>query len=213
MDLTHPLESLVPSLDSATLEVLVGVDSGLGTSKIHRLAGRGSRQGHQKVLDRLVEHGLVLAEPGNSGFLYRFNRDHLLAPAVVEAAQVRYELFKRLLAEVKSLEPLPVHASVFGSVARGGGTPRSDIDLFLLMPAGYADLTPAPTGWDRQLQAMGDRVLSWTGNRLEALVVDVEQLQVAAYEGESVLESIARDAITLHGERAEDLLDLYGAHR
>jgi hypothetical protein len=38
------------------------------------------------ILDRLVRHGLVIAEPANQGFLYRLNRDHLLAPSILQAA-------------------------------------------------------------------------------------------------------------------------------
>lgn len=203
MDLSHPLRSLVPSLDSAVLEVLAGTESGLGTSQIQRLADRGSWTGHQKVLDRLVEQGLVLSEPTNKGFTYRLNRDHLLAPAVLGAVAVRGELLRRLSSAVAGLDPPPNHASVFGSFARGAGTEQSDIDLFLVMPKGY----DKPEGtWDEQLRRLEDRALVWTGNRLEVLVLTVRQLADAAAAGEPVIKSLQAEAITVRGPEVDAML-------
>jgi predicted nucleotidyltransferase len=203
MDLSHPLRSLVPSLDVAALEVLAGTESALGTSRIRELAGRGSWSGYQKVLDRLVEHGLVLSEPTNHGYSYRLNRDHLLAPAILAAVGVRRELLKRLTVAVGALDPQPEHASVFGSLARGEGSSDSDIDLFLVMPAGYdGDLE----GWQSQLQALEERVLACSGNRLEVLVLDRDQLSDAAVAVEPVLASIRAEAIGLFGADVADML-------
>ncbi|MCU1500157.1 MAG: hypothetical protein JWM47_4110, partial [Acidimicrobiales bacterium] len=137
MDLTSPLRSLIPSMDSAVLEVLARTESALGSARIARLARRGSRPGHEHALRRLVEHGLVEAEPTNKGHMYRLNRDHLLAPVVLATMNLRSELLDRLRAAVAGLRPKPLHASVFGSFARGEATAESDIDLFLLMPDAY----------------------------------------------------------------------------
>lgn len=206
MDLANPLASLIPSLDSAALEVLSGVETGLGTSRIQRLAGRGSRQGLQLVLDRLVDHGLVLAEPSNTGYLYSLNYDHLLASAILDASRVRTTLLSRLRDHLSTFDPLPIHGSVFGSLARGEGTPSSDIDLFLFMPMDY-DL---PEGrWEHQIQELGELVLRWTGNNLETLVLDPVQLAHAMAEDEGVLESIAAEGISLLGPSMDDLFDVY----
>lgn len=199
MDLSHPLRSLVPSLDFAALEVLAGTESALGTSRIQKLAGRGSWAGYQKVLDRLVEHGLVLSEPTNNGFSYRLNRQHLLAPAVLAAVTVRRELLSRLTAAVADLDPAPVHASIFGSFARGHGNESSDIDLFVVLPS-----TTDPDRWRAQMTALQDQVLAWTGNRLEVLVLDQEQLAAAA--DEPVLAVIQEEGITLAGPPASQVV-------
>ncbi len=132
MDLRHPLRSLVPSLDWAVLEVLAGTESGLGASQIARLSYDGSRSGQAPILDRLVRQGLVIAEPANQGFLYRLNRDHLLAPAILHTAGIRGRLLELLGERVRQLTPMPLHASVFGSFARGEAGEESDIDLLLI---------------------------------------------------------------------------------
>jgi predicted nucleotidyltransferase len=203
VDLRHPLRSLVPSLDSAALEVLAGTESSLGTSRIQKLAGRGSWAGYQKVLDRLVQHGLVISERTNNGFAYRLNREHLLAPAVLAAVAVRRELLARLTGAVADLAPQADHASIFGSFARAEGAAESDIDLFLVMPVDY----DCDTGrWQAQLQQLEDQVLAWTGNRLEVLVLDRRQLADAATAGEPVLTSIRAEGLTLHGPHLDALL-------
>ena len=195
MDVSSPLRSLVPTLDSAVLAVLAGSESGFGPTQVARLAGRGSRAGVQLVLDRLVEHGLVLAEPTNRGYMYRLNRDHLLTPAVLAAVAVRSELLTRLTSAAQALVPRPVHASVFGSFARGDGDQDSDVDLFLLTEA---DVTADPS-WQRQMRLLEDLVHSWTGNRLELLTLDRDGLATAARNGEPIVEALRTDAVVLLG--------------
>jgi predicted nucleotidyltransferase len=202
VDLTFPLQSLVPTLDSAVLEVLAGTESGLSATQIARLAARGSRQGQALVLDRLVEHGLVIAEPANRGYLYRLNRDHVLADAVLSACRARRRVLDRLTEAVKALDPEPVHVSVFGSFARREAGPDSDIDLLVVLRA----LPASDTGWSDQLQDLADRVLSWTGNRLECLTFTVDELHAVAASGEPIVESLRDHAVTLSGVHIDTVL-------
>ena len=202
MDLSSPLQSLVPTLDSAVLEVLAGTESGLSATQIARLAVRGSRQGQALVLDRLVEHGLVIADPANRGYLYRLNRDHVLADAVLIACRARRTVLDRLTEAVKALDPEPVHVSMFGSFARREAGPDSDIDLLVVLSAPPA----SDTGWSDQLQSLADRVLSWTGNRLECLTFTVDELHAAAARGEPIVESLRDNAVTLSGAQIDTVL-------
>jgi hypothetical protein len=79
MDLSLPLATVAPSLDAEVLTVLARTTAPLSGRRVGALARRGSHQGVQRVLNRLVEHGLVLAEPASPAILYRLNRDHVLA--------------------------------------------------------------------------------------------------------------------------------------
>lgn len=203
MDLTSPLRSLVPSLDSAVLEVLAGTESGLGPTQIARLSGRGSRPGHLRVLERLVDHGLVVAEPTNKGHMYRLNRDHVLVPALLHALGARQELLDRLTASVRLLEPVPLHVCLFGSFARREGTEHSDIDLLIVTPEGVDD---SDEQWQEQMRDLEDRVLSWTGNRLEALVFSLNHLRVVAEAGEPIIDSLRNEALTLYGPEFSNVL-------
>jgi predicted nucleotidyltransferase len=200
VDLSSPLCSLIPSLDSAVLEVLAGTESALSATQIARLAGRGSRQGQALALDRLVAHGLVIAEPANRGFLYRLNREHVLASAVLIAAQARSTVIERLRTALGGFGPPPLHASLFGSFVRRDAGPDSDIDLLVVEP------DDAGEDWFDQLHDLADWVTSWTGNRLEFLVFTLADLRRIVGVGEPIVESWRADAITLRGQPIDDLL-------
>lgn len=204
MDLTTPLQSLVPSIDSAALTVLAGTEGALGQSQIHRLAPRGTRRGLAFALDRLTEHGLVVAEPTNHGHRYRLNRDHVLAPAVLAAAGARHEFLRRLTDACERLSPAVVSAALFGSVARRASDPASDVDLLLVVPDD-ADVDDA--AWRDQVGRLGSQVVAWSGNRLETVVVTRTHLAELVVGAEPVVDSWRRDALTLAGADLRGLLD------
>lgn len=203
MDLSSPLQSLIPSLDSAVLEVLAANESGLSATQITRLATRGSRPGHSLVLDRLVEHGLAIAEPANRGHLYRLNRHHVLADSVLSAAAARRTFLHRLTGAVEELDPQPIHASVFGSFARREAGPTSDVDLLVLIGDDASD-----DEWTDQMHHLGDLVLAWTGNRLEYLVFTIAEFRQLALRDEPFVESWRKDALSLHGASPEEVASI-----
>ncbi len=196
MDLTSPLRSLIPSLDSVVLEVLARTEGALGVSRIHRLGGRGSRAGISLVLDRLVEHGLVLAEPSNVGSVYWLNREHVLFDAILVASNARQEFLRRLGEACSRLQPEPTTAALFGSVARRESGPDSDIDLLLVIP----DTTDTQAEvWTDQLDSLRRQVLAWTGNRLEPIVVTSAHLRTLNDAGEPITRSWQDEAVTVFG--------------
>lgn len=202
MDLSLPLRTIAPGLDSAVLQVLAGTESGLSASQIARLTDRGTRVGQLPVLTRLVEHGLVIADPANRGFLYRLNRSHVLADAILSATRARAVILDRLTEAVQVLRPRPVSVSVYGSFARGEAGPTSDLDL-LIVTATAAELG---ADWEQQLQGLEDQVLAWTGNRLERLVLGVDRLRAAFDRGEPVIASWHEQAIVLIGLTSAELV-------
>jgi predicted nucleotidyltransferase len=195
VDLRHPLRSLVPSLDGAVLEVLAGTESGLGASQIARLSYDGSRSGQAPILDRLVRQGLVIAEPANQGFLYRLNRDHLLAPPILHAAGLRGRLLELLGEQARRLKPTPVHASVFGSFARGEAGEHSDIDLLLI-----ATTEQDVAGWDAAIELFERTVRLWTGNSCSCMAFSLERLHELSAQREPIVDSWVADGVLLMGD-------------
>ena len=183
------------------LEVLAGTHSALGASHIARLTARGSRVGQAPILERLAAHGIVDAEPANQGFLYRLNRDHVLAPAILAAAGARGELIRRLTATVEGFIPAPAHASVFGSFARGEAGEDSDIDLLLI-----ANDPDGVTAWDAQIEQLGSDVRRWTGNRGQILAFSVDRIRELAAEGEPVVSNWLADGLVLAGDPLSSVL-------
>jgi predicted nucleotidyltransferase len=206
VDLTSPLRSLAPGLDSAVLEVLAQTESGMGVSQIAKLAGRGTRQGLSPVLDRLVEHGVVLADPGVRGSMYRLNRDHVLAESVLSAARARITILTRLAEAVQALAPPPVHVSVFGSFARREAGPGSDIDVLVVLPANVE----ADEHWSAQMRHLGNQVQAWTGNRMEHLTLTEDELRAAVERHERVVDEWQADSVTILGRPFEAVLTHLG---
>jgi predicted nucleotidyltransferase len=203
VDLSSPVQSLIPSMESAALTVLAGTESPLGQTQIHRLAPRGTRRGIAVALDRLCEHGLVIAEPTNHGYRYLLNREHLLTPAVLAAVGAREELLRRMASACADLRPRVVSAALFGSVARRDSGAASDVDLVLVVPDGTSLDEPA---WQEQVRHLEAQVLAWTGNRRETITVPSAHLTTLAAEGEPVVASWRADALTLTGTDLRHLL-------
>lgn len=211
VDLSSPLRTLIPSLDSAVLEVLAGTESSLSQARITDLAARGSRQGIATVLQRLVEHGLVLAQPANQGGLYRLNREHVLAPCVTSAADARGEIIRRLREAAHRLRPTPTATALFGSFVRRQSSVDSDIDL-LIVVADDADV--AGTKWSDQIASLVKNTTLWTGNRLEPLVLTQTGVAAAVVAGEPLVDSLRAEAVPLTGQEAlTQLLEHPGAPR
>lgn len=201
MDLAHPLSSLIPSLDASTLGALAATEGSLSASQIARTAGRGSRTGHLLVLGRLVEHGIVLAEPTGHGSRYRLNRDHVLHAAILEALAARRTLIDRVATRSRLLDPLPVHVSLFGSFARGEATTASDVDL--LVVAQDADAVEA---LGESLADVTDSIQRWCGNRCQIVAVSVEQLRSMAADGEPIVANLLADHVVLIGDPLDAVL-------
>jgi predicted nucleotidyltransferase len=204
VDLTSALRSLIPSLDSAVLEVLAGTESGLSASQIARLSARGTRAGQGVVLDRLVQHGLVLAERANTGYLFRLNRAHVLTPAVLAAVGARREILDRLTIAAAALTPAPISAALYGSFVRRQAGPDSDLNLLLVLDDA---LDRHADAWQSQLEELERQVLDWTGNRLGVLQLSHRQLADAVTAGQPLVRSLREEAVTLHGEDIQALLE------
>lgn len=184
------------------LQVLAGTESALSAAQILRLADKGSRAGQLYVLDRLVEHGLVTASTANRGYMYRLNRQHVLAPAILAAVDARREVVARITRAASALQPAPVHASLYGSFARGEAGPASDIDLLLVVRSERS----LGDDWTAQVHALGDDALAWTGNRLEAFVISLATLRSYARQKAPIVASWQAHGQVLLGEPLSALL-------
>jgi predicted nucleotidyltransferase len=135
--------------------------------------------------------------------MHELNRNHLAAPAVELLAGMRTEFLSRLRDASAKWEPAPVHASIFGSAARGDGDTSSDIDLFLVRPANVDEDTAA---WRSQVDALIEDVQSWTGDHvavIEQAEADVGRLRRS---NPPLLKQLRRDGIDPAGTPLRELL-------
>jgi DNA-binding transcriptional ArsR family regulator len=193
--LAHPLDGAVLAVLSATTHPLTG-------REIARLAPEGSQPGISKALGRLAAEGLVDRQEAGNALLYQLNRDHLAAPAATMLADLRNALIARLREELAGWELQPVHASIFGSAARGDADAGSDIDLLIVRPA---DLAADDPRWRGQLDGLTYSVKRWTGNALSTSELSEADIPRLAAERPPVIEALSTDAITLVGPDASRL--------
>ncbi len=202
MDVSKPFAAISPGVDADVLVVLAGSTKPRSGRELARRAGRSST-GVQHVLDRLVEHGLVKREEVGRTFLYELNRDHLLAPTVEQMAGARAELVRRLRNAIDDWEVSPVHASLFGSAARGDGDASSDIDLLVVRPT---DVDPDDAHWRGQVDRLADLVRRWTGNNAGIAEVSEGELPRLRKDRPPVVEEVGEDAVDLAGEATRKFL-------
>jgi DNA-binding transcriptional ArsR family regulator len=204
MDVARPYAAVCPKLDGEVLRVLAGTTRLLTGREITLLTGKTSHSGVMAVLSRLVEHGLVEQVELNRASLYALNRDHLAAPAVELLMGMREELIDRIRRELAAWQIAPVHASLFGSTARGDGNTRSDIDLFVVRPNDVDEDEPA---WCSQIDDLRTRILQWTGN--SAGIVQVAESRVTRLldDAPPIADELRSDAIVLHGPEIDALSD------
>lgn len=201
MDVIRPAGFILPAGTEAVLRALAGTDAPLGVREVARVAGVSANRASQ-VLSELADHGVVLVEERGGGRFCRLNRAHLAVDALVALVDLRIRMIDFLRVEIGSWRRRPLHASLFGSAARGDGTTRSDLDLLVVRPPDAGD----DDRWEEQLFASGETVLAATGNRAAWFVTTPADLARAVRAGEPVVAEWRRDGIHLTGRRLEALL-------
>jgi len=150
----------------------------------------------RKALERLVAQGIVIARAPSHAVLYRLNREHLAADAIITIAQLGDTFHRRLAERIVSWPLQPPYAALFGSAAEGRMRPESDIDLFLVRPAGVEVDHPE---WRAQLDRLRADAVRWTGNDVRILDFGVGEVRAGRQRRDPVLDDIARHGIVLHG--------------
>ncbi|MEN8040770.1 MAG: nucleotidyltransferase domain-containing protein [Actinomycetota bacterium] len=189
MDTSHPINTLIPSLAGRVLEVLVGTTRPLSGREISRLVPDGaSVAGVAVVLKDLTASGLVSQLEAGNSVLNTLNREHLLAPAILEAVGGHRILIEKLADLAGSVEPAPMHAILFGSVARRQAGPDSDIDLAFVFPDA-ADIDAAGAS----VSQLADTLETMTGNHVDALLYSSSEFGLLADVSPDLAEAIRRD--------------------
>lgn len=202
MDLSKPYSAISPGLD---VELLVELSRSTEPRSGRELARRIGRSwgGVRPALDRLLEHGLLERDEVGATYVYRLNREHLLAPAVDELSGARTTFFTRARDLIADWRTQPLHASIFGSMARAEGGTTSDVDVFVVRPK-QVDLDDET--WREQLKTLSDRVHAWTGNPASIIEVGPDELEELRRRRRSVLTEIRSDAIHLAGRKVQQVI-------
>ncbi|MDJ0953294.1 MAG: nucleotidyltransferase domain-containing protein [Acidimicrobiia bacterium] len=190
MNLRHPLTSLIPSLAGRVLEVLAGTTKPLSGREVMRLAHRRvSQQGVQNALDELAAHGLVTQVTAGNAVLNTLNREHILAPFVLQIVDLRRQLLDAMGAIIVEEAPTVRQAILFGSLATNSANEESDIDIVLV----WSD---DASSRERE-QDIAPRINRLTGNECNLLHYTTSEFERLAETSPSLFASIEAERIDL----------------
>lgn len=202
MDLSAPYRAILSESTGGILTVLAGTTRLLTGREVTRLSGV-PRSTAARTLQHLAEHGLVSAQEAGSALLYSLNREHLASEPVLALVNLRHRLIDSLKAEFANWAAPPLHASLFGSAARGDGDTASDVDLFIVRPC---LIDPEDEGWRNQVDHLSRLVADWTGNHAGITEIAEQDLERLRRERPPVIKELGRDAIVLVGSHPRELL-------
>ena len=199
MDFIHPLQTMVPGVQGRILAVLAKTTAELNLRTIASIADVSQAQA-SRVLPGLVAIGVVERREAPPSALFRLVRDHIAAEPILALSRSRDRMIQEMRQIAESLPISPSSVIVFGSFARGEADAGSDIDTLLVRPSGIGESDDA---WYAAVRQWMDRVGEVSGNRVEVLEVDEDEVPARLASGRSVWQDIERDGLIIHG-RAVD---------
>ena len=202
MRYTHPLDDLLSShARLRILRYLCAVGGEHTGREIARAIGMGETPTH-RALRELADTLVVLYRVAGRAHYYRLNERHALVERVLRplfAAErtQRDAAIAELLAEVD----VPLDAAlVYGSVARGEDTWRSDLDVLLVVPTADDARRTAERLWQRD----GDLLRRYGVISVRPLSRD--ELAARVQRGEKWLMEALRDGVVVRGTSPKHLL-------
>jgi len=197
MDLSRAIGVVAPTIDADVLALLASTDVAFTGRQVHRVLGRHSQTGVNRVLNRLVHEGIVASTTAGSARTYVLNHDHLQAGAVRELARARERLVERLTATMGEWLDEPHFAALYGSAASGHHSGDSDIDLFIVRPD---DVLEDDDGWTESLLHLRALVARWTGNDCETVEMSTDEVEAAFAKRDPFIRNVGRQMIVLVGQ-------------
>lgn len=203
MNLSAPIESLVPGLRGRVLTVLVRSPRPIALRELSRRVGTTGHSAVKRVLQDLSDEGMVryaLVSKGSQFF--ELNHDHLLVKHLVAIDHAKDTVLDAIRTQAAQWPREPRALVLFGSVARGQDTAVSDIDMLVVWKT-----DKAPTDdWDRDRRRLGEAVYELTGNSLNMVVFTASDWEKALERGETLVNEVARDGVVVTGTSLRTLV-------
>ena len=199
MNTGEATDIVLPRATAAVFRVLVGTDASFSIRQLARVAGVSAPRAVE-IVNHASERGLILVEQAGRSRMCRFNSEHLAAGAVIELVTIRQRMLRAIEDEIASWSIAPLHASLFGSAARGDGNTNSDLDLLLVR----TEAEPSDE-WEEQKYTSGVRLRSKIGNHVSWFDISLTEMKRAMRETEPIIAEWKKDSICLSGLPLWDL--------
>jgi len=199
MDFVHPVRTVIPGVQGRILAVLAETTAELNLTTIASIASVSEAQA-SRILPGLVSLGLVERREVPPSALFRLVREHIAAGPVLALARSRDRMIQEMRQLAESLPIPPASVVIFGSFARGQADAEGDIDTLIVRPSGISESDEA---WSATVQQWIDRVGEASGNRVEVLEVDQDEVTERLDGGRSVWQEIKRNGLIIFGTPLE----------
>jgi predicted nucleotidyltransferase len=206
MDFVHPVQTVIPGVQGRILAVLAETTAELNLRSIASIANVSEAQ-VSRVLPGLVAVGLVERREAPPSALFRLVRDHIAAGPILALSRTRDRMIQEMRQIADLLPVPPASVVIFGSFARGEADAESDIDTLLVRPSGTSESDEA---WSVSVQQWIERVGDVSGNRVEVLEVDENDVPARLDGGGSVWLEIERDGLIIHGASLDSFRSVIG---
>jgi predicted nucleotidyltransferase len=201
MELTRPIEAIVPGAQGRVLAVLTETTAELNLRTIARLAGVSPAQA-SRLLPDLVALGVVERREVPPSSLFRLVRDHVASRFLLGLADSHRVVLDEMGRLASDLPHPPTSVIVFGSFARREADVDSDLDVLVVRPN---DIAAEDDAWFEALENWRQAVERLTGNRVEIVEVGQEEAGHNLAEGRQLWADIARDGQVVHGRSLAEL--------
>ena len=203
MNLSSPIESLVPGLRGRVLRALIRSSRPLSVRDVARQAHSTSHSSVKLVLVSLMDEGMVRYSIVSKGGQYvELNLDHILVQHLAAMDQAKDTILDAIRAEVESWPGAPRAVVLFGSVARCEDTSTSDIDLLVVWKSARP---PSGDGNSDRLRLV-KRVFELTGNTANIVEFTSSEWESAVETRDPLVEAIARDGPPVCGTNLHTLM-------
>ncbi|MGI8775307.1 MAG: nucleotidyltransferase domain-containing protein [Actinomycetota bacterium] len=200
MDYVRPVEALIPGAQGRILGVLARADAPLNLRTLARLAGVSPGQA-SRVLPRLVELGVVHRTEVPPSALFELPGRNLGAQLVRDLSDAQGALLQEMRRTAAKLRPAPASVVLFGSAATGEARAGSDIDVLIVRPSGATD----EDAWTTSLMRWVSRIREFSGNPVNVVEENEEDIPRLLRSRRSLWETIARQGVLLAGKPLVEL--------
>lgn len=192
MDLSRPIEALIPGARGRLLGALIGSGRELSTADAARLSGVSAPQA-SRVLAQLVELGIVTRRDVPPAVICSPVAGNAVIAMLMELCVLRSRVIEFARQSATQISPAPVRLSVFGSVARGTSDAESDIDIVAVRPNGADE----DDDWVESLGRWSAGLEDFSGSRINVLEIGVDEWRSLDLSERSLWRDINRDEVVL----------------
>ncbi len=192
MDLSRPIEAVIPGVRGRLLGALICSGRELSTADAARLSDVSAPQA-SRVLAQLVELGVVERRDVPPAVIYRPVPGNAVIAMLRELCVLRNRVIEFAKQSASQIAPVPVRLSAFGSVARGTSDAESDIDIVAVRPSGADE----DDSWVESLGRWSAGLEAFSGSRLKVLEIGNDEWRALDPSERSLWREIDRDEVVL----------------